>query len=82
MSRLKCLFGLIRNKVDNEMMEITCDLASCDPHRHNPNPDRGVRSSKEQLALAPPLGGRDLAGPSAGPCCKASAGELSRHGCD
>ena len=60
MSRLKCLFGLIRNKVDNEKMEIMFDLASCEPHRRNPNPHRGVWSSKEQLALAAPPGGRDL----------------------
>lgn len=42
------------------MMEIMCDLASCEPHRRNPNPHRGLRSSKEQLALAAPPGGWDL----------------------
>lgn len=42
------------------MMEIMFDLASCEPHRRNPNPHRGLWSSKEQLALAAPPGGRDL----------------------
>lgn len=31
--RLQCLFGLIRNKINNEMMESLCALASCEPRR-------------------------------------------------
>lgn len=54
MSRLKRLFGLIRNKIDNETAESMCDLASREPQSLDLNPHRGIRSSKEQLVLAAP----------------------------
>ena len=82
MSRLKCLFGLIRHKINNEMTECMHGLASRESWRLDSNPPRGLLSSKEQLALAAPSKTQGpWLGPPWVPAVEWQLGKDPGHGC-
>lgn len=75
--------GLIRNKINNEMMESRCDLAACEPWRLNLNPAERSPVFKRATGFGSPF--RDtgaLAASSWVPGAKRWLWEGSRHGCD